>query len=81
MRLPYPALDAAHGGPIATLPANRDDAAHPAEALYRVRAVLDEAPPALQETPGVLVLTARRRSLLTEWLKSGLAVLRRESGF
>ncbi len=88
-RLPSPALDATHGGPIATLPADAKDknshAGRPSEALYRVRVTLDEAPPAWvhnpQQTRGMLVVSAAPHSLLWQWLKAGLAVLVRESGF
>lgn len=81
-RLPSPALDAAHGGPIATLPSHQENQpGRPGEAMYRVRIALDAALPWLRETPGTLTLEATRRSLLGQGLKAALAVLLRESGF
>ena len=81
-RLPFSALDSVHGGPIPTLTGTPGEApGRPREALYRVRAALDEAPPEDREMSGTLVLSAVPRSLLLQWLRAGLAVLVRESGF
>lgn len=80
--LSSPALDAAHGGQVATLPPSHENrAGRPSEAVYRVRVALDAALPEQHETPGTLAIDAVRRSVLGQGLRAGLAVLLRESGF
>lgn len=80
--LPHPMLDAASGGPIATLP-------HPdgrgensvRDGLFRVRIALSEPPPRQQMILCSAVISGTPRSLLHGVLDHAFSVLIRESGF
>jgi putative peptide zinc metalloprotease protein len=74
-----PVLTTRHGGPIALAP--HSEQAVPAEARFRVRIALAEAPPTLRETRGAVVIDGERRSLLGQAATTVLATLIRESGF
>jgi putative peptide zinc metalloprotease protein len=79
-RVPH-ALDAEHGGFIATQGAAKPGA--PKEALYRVRIALD-APPAqgpLRQTTGHVLIDAEPHSWLWRTMLNAMAVVVRESGF
>ncbi len=81
-RLAHPALDTRHGGPFAILPPTGPQKdAMPAEALYRIRLKLDEAPPERHELRGAVRIEGAARSLAWEAVRGSLAVLIRESGF
>lgn len=74
-----PVLTTRHGGPIPLAP--HSEQAVPAEARFRVRIALAEAPPTLRETRGAVVIDGERRSLLGQAATTVLATLIRESGF
>lgn len=78
-RLPYAALDANYGGPIATQTGDR--AGSPSQALYRVRLQLSEPLVDTRETRGHVSIEGSRHSLAIDWLATALAVIIRESGF
>ena len=73
-----PVLTTRHGGPIALAP--HSEQAVPAEARFRVRIALAEAPPTLRETRGAVVIDGERRSLLGQAATTVLVTLIRESG-
>lgn len=77
--LPYPMLDARHGGTVATQP--HEKATQPIQPLYRVRLQLHEPPPQARELRGTAHIQAERSSWLWHVLQNGLAVVIRESGF
>ncbi len=80
VRLPTPALDAVHGGLLATLPGASGDA-QLRDSLYRLRISLDESP-ALDRVALVNVSVAGQPEALgARLLRSIAAVVVRESGF
>lgn len=79
-RLVHPMLDSRHGGDFTTLNGEQQGIA-PADALYRVRLQLHEAPARHQELRGQVRIEGEARSLVLEMVRSALAVLVRESGF
>ena len=78
-RLPYPMLDARHGGSIATQP--HEQQPMPLQPMYRVRLLLQEPLPQQREMRGMVDISAKRSSWLLHQLQNGLAVIIRESGF
>lgn len=78
-QLPYPMLDARHGGSIATLPHEQQPV--PLQPLYRVRLLLQEPLPQQREMRGTAHISAERSSWLWHVVQNALAVAIRESGF
>ena len=77
--LAHPALDAKHGGTIAThMDGNQ---AVPVEALYRVRLALAQPLADPHERPGQVSIEGDRQSLAWRFLQRLIALVIRESGF
>lgn len=84
MVLPTPMLDAALGGPIATVPAVADGpgpATLVRDALFRVRVALDEPVDGQQLSLVRVRIEGQSQALLTRVVRQVAAVLIRESGF
>lgn len=79
MKLDRAQLATVYGGPISVV--SRNNQLIPEKALYAVQLKLDQAPQGVREQRGKLHLQGQRRSLLGHWLRVGLSVLIRESGF
>ena len=83
--LPHPLLDAASGGPIATLPPTRGDrrneAPMPRDSLYRVKIELDDRPTQAQMELGRVVIESDAQAWLTRAVANAAALLVRETGF
>ena len=78
-RLTSAALDATHGGPIATQPGERKGV--PVDALYRVRLALAEPLPNQRETRGHVTIEGTRRSPAWQMIQRAASVVVREAGF
>ncbi|TXH30279.1 MAG: HlyD family efflux transporter periplasmic adaptor subunit [Burkholderiaceae bacterium] len=78
-RLTSAALDATHGGPIATQPGERQGV--PVDALYRVRLALAEPLADQRETRGHVTIEGTRRSLAWQMVQRTASVVVREAGF
>lgn len=82
--LPHPALDAAAGGPIPTLPNQQQGPAagrSPRESLYRVRVLLNEVPEQQRIAIGEIRIAGEGRAWLPTAINRILALGVRELGF
>ena len=79
VRLASAALDATHGGPIATQPGERKGV--PVDALYRVRLALAEPLAEQRETRGHVTIEGTRRSPAWQMVQRAASVVVREAGF
>jgi putative peptide zinc metalloprotease protein len=81
--LPHSILDAKNGGPIATLNPTAEGSHErvPKDAIYRVRIVLDEAPPNPQMRLAQVAISGQSQAWLATVFSRFAAVALRESGF
>ncbi|MBC7951385.1 MAG: HlyD family secretion protein [Rhodospirillaceae bacterium] len=78
--LSEPHLASTYGGEVAVRPDPKNGQPVPEAILYRVRIVLDDAPPLQPVVHGTAVIEGRPASILDRIVRSAMAVLIRESG-